>query len=440
MSVLAIDVGSSSVKAAVFRGRSILGSISRQTYPTRHDGVKVEVDPEVLLGAIARAIADLSRPARTVDAISLSVMSPAWVAMDKRGRAITPIVTHQDRRSVAIAQELENRVGRARHLKLAGNRPFPGSISSTTCAFFLRHHKSVMAKADLVGHLNTLIHRSLTGSRVIDPSNASFTGLYLTCAMSTWSDELCHATGISKSKLPVILDANAIAGRVTNSAATEFGLTAGTPVLTGIVDTSAAVFYAGTSRGQLFHMCGSTDVLAVVSAKPHPHERLLTRAFGIGRKWISAATQAASGSAIDWMRRELFHDLTDAKFRALLSQKPDAGPVRFDPYLAGDRMGMEPKNAAFTGLTLATKRHQMLSAVVESLASDSRRRLDLLREVHRHLLPTVGISGGGAGLAKIMHRDWPGKWKFREVTEAVLRGLAAMAEKKNPRIDANLHE
>ena len=90
-------------------------------------------------------------------------------------------------------------------------------------------------------------------------------------------------------------------------------------------------------------------------------------------------------------------------------------------------MGMLPRTANFTGLTLATSRRQMLSAVIESLAADSRNRIELLRQVHRHLLPTVGVSGGGAGLGEIMHRDWPGKWKFKQLTEAVLRGLAAMA-------------
>ena len=51
-------------------------------------------------------------------------MAPSWVAMDKRGRAITPIVTHQDRRSVDVAREIEREIGKARHLQLAGVRPF----------------------------------------------------------------------------------------------------------------------------------------------------------------------------------------------------------------------------------------------------------------------------------------------------------------------------
>jgi glycerol kinase len=37
-----------------------------------------------------------------------------------------------------------------------------------------------MKKADLCGHLNTFLHRQITGARIIDPSNASFTGFYET--------------------------------------------------------------------------------------------------------------------------------------------------------------------------------------------------------------------------------------------------------------------
>jgi sugar (pentulose or hexulose) kinase len=82
--------------------------------------------------AIRRAVADLGAAAKRTDIIGLSVMSPAWVAMDRAGNPVTPIVTHQDRRSIEIAREIERRVGKTHHLRIAGNRPFPGSISSTT--------------------------------------------------------------------------------------------------------------------------------------------------------------------------------------------------------------------------------------------------------------------------------------------------------------------
>src|SRR5215212_7251462 len=136
MTLLGLDIGSSSVKAAILRGTRIVGRVARESFATHYDGLRAEVEPDALLRAVSAAIRQLGAAARRVDCIGLSVMSPAWVAMDKRGRPITPIVTHQDRRSVEVARELERRVGKARHLKLAGNRPFPGGISSTTWAWF----------------------------------------------------------------------------------------------------------------------------------------------------------------------------------------------------------------------------------------------------------------------------------------------------------------
>src|ERR1051326_3592451 len=131
MKLLGLDIGSSSVKAAVLLNGRPMGKIVRQSFPTHYDGTRAEVDAQQILKAVAAAIAHLGTKAKRVDAIAPAVMSPAWVAMDKRGKAITPIVTHQDRRSVEIARELEGRIGKQRHLRLAGNRPFPGSISST---------------------------------------------------------------------------------------------------------------------------------------------------------------------------------------------------------------------------------------------------------------------------------------------------------------------
>src|SRR6266566_1147594 len=102
MHLLALDIGSSSVKAAVLRGTRVSGSIVHAGFSTRYDVTRAEVDPQHVLRAIAQAIENLGARAKHVDAIGLSVMAPAWVAMDKRGKPLTPLVTHQDRRSVAI--------------------------------------------------------------------------------------------------------------------------------------------------------------------------------------------------------------------------------------------------------------------------------------------------------------------------------------------------
>jgi xylulokinase len=284
--------------------------------------------------------------------------------------------------------------------------------------------------------VQTLIHRQFTGSRVVDPSHASFMGLYNVPKLSGWSEPICNLVGASEHQLPQLIESNAVAGLITRPAGRLFGLTHGTPMLCGCIDTSAAMFLAGCRPGTLLNVSGSTDVLALCTDRPKPHEQLLTRALGVGRRWMSVSTLAAAGSALSWARDQLFADLAPADFFKLVGElarepKPDTGGVTFEPYLAGSRTSIEQPRGAFTGLTLSTTRRQMLTAVIEALAAASAQRVDLLRganprlKISRHVI----LSGGAhAALHDLLHRDWPGKWNYQTEDEATLRGLASLAE------------
>lgn len=435
MTLLGLDAGSSSVKAGIVRNGQILGSVARGEYPTHFDGPKVEVDSNDVLKAIARAIADLGPAAKKVDAIGLSVMAPAWIAMDRAGKPLTRIITHQDRRSIQVARDLESRVGMKKFLSIAGNRPFPGGISITTLVWHVKHEPEIIRKADLIGHLNTFLHRQMTGQRIIDPSNASFTGLYETLTLGSWNPELCKAAGVSISKLPRIVDSDCLAGTVTAEAARRFGLTAGVPVMAGMVDTGAALMLFGPRVGNLLNVSGSTDVLCLCTDRPKPDEHLLTRALGIGKIWLSVGTLAAAGSAITWARREFFRDLSDKKYYALLAKlcdETEEDGVTFEPYLAGERTSIEQKYASFSNLTLATTREDLLRAIADALAKASAARLNLLKSRGVKIRSTVFTSGGAArALHQILYRDWPGRWTFKSEQEASLRGLSRIEPKAN---------
>ena len=90
----------------------------------------------------------------------------------------------------------------------------------------------------------------VAGGRVIDPANASFMGVYSTCDLRGWNDELCRAVGAKKSQLPDILEAGRIAGAIERGAAHRFGLKQGTPMMVGIVDGSSAMLLTGAERPQ----------------------------------------------------------------------------------------------------------------------------------------------------------------------------------------------
>lgn len=431
MDVLAIDVGSSAVRAGIIRNGRLKGPVTRAEFATRYSGERAEVDAEDIGKALGRAIRDLGDAARLADLIAMATMSPSWVALDARGRALTPIVTHQDRRSQQIAEQIERRVGKLRHLQLCGSPPVPGGISSTTFAWFMKNRPELMKRADLIGHVQTFLLRRLCGVRLADPSHASFMGLYSTLDLSGWNEELCQAIGVPMRLLPEVRQADQVAGGLLPEAARRLGLLAGMPVLVGLIDTGAAVLLSGAKVGQLVNVVGSTDVLALCTNRFCPRRGLLTRALGTGRKWLSVGTIAAAGSSLLWVKDQFFADLSNSEFFRLVSRLAGSKlrpGVKFEPYLAGDRASVRQRWGALTGLRLSTTREEILQAVIEGLAEASTSRIELLRSTGTPMRRQVMICGGGDGrLARLMWRNWPRGWQSWYEPEASLRGLAMLA-------------
>jgi sugar (pentulose or hexulose) kinase len=236
-----------------------------------------------------------------------------------------------------------------------------------------------MKRADLVGHVQTYLHRRFCGARVVDPSHASFMGVYRTIDLAGWSEELCDAVGLSRALLPEVQDARTVGGWLNSDAARLLGLPEGTPMLTGMIDTGGAILLAGGNSGQLVNVVGTTDVLALCTDHPRPHERLLTRALGTGGKWLCVGTIAAAGSSLVWARQQLFPELSESQFfklvKKLSKDRESRGDVWFDPYLAGER-SVQRADTRIDPATNARRHHRSPRA--------SQRGSDRTSASHRH--------------------------------------------------------
>ncbi len=430
--ILSIDFGTSSLKLAVLDDAFAIVRSEKEAYPyIILPGEKVEIDPDALLSALARACMRLPETLRErVDLVCYDAFSPSLMLMDAEGAALYPVVTHMDRRSREQSETICRVMGKERYQSIAGVYPFTGGVSLTTLLWFRQHEPELCQSVHKIGHLTTFLHKYLTGVWSVDFVNASMMGLYDTVRQSGWSDEILSAFDIPMAWLPPIHMPGETLGALRPAAAEPLGLRAGIPVALGTNDAIASQAGAGNSRsGQALNIAGSSDMISVLADKPAPHPGYYVRNAARAGLWQIYAT-TSGGFAVDWFLKEFCREMGEAEFygeylpgcaaRALET------PLAFDPYLAEDRQSLEHKKAAWHGLSLASTREEMLSALLFGMQKTLRDVLDLAA-AHTTMDGTLRITGGFAPTVMPLKRAMFAGYALDFRDDCALLGNAVLA-------------
>jgi xylulokinase len=433
MRVLAIDVGTSSIKSAVIdvATADIVGPISHVSYELEHPSPEAaEISPGRLWAAIAAAASSAAKTVPGVDAVGLSCLTPSLVLLDSADRPLTSIWTHLDRRARPTARQIWQEVGEE-FLATTGNRPLPGGISAVCWRHQIETEPELLRNTRCYLHANGWLALHLTGERAFDRANASFTGLYGTMTDQAWSDRWCDYFRVGPQWLSSVVSGDTTIGALRPAVAAELGISVGLPVKLGTADTSCAMLLAGMTYGDLLHVVGTTQVVSALTPDPRPSPSRLTRQLGVGDQFIHVAHNPVGGAALDWMHQLCFRDQSavdfyDVTIPAAL-ERPT--PVTLDPpYLGGDRLEIEAHRAAFRELTLTTDRMDLLSAVLQAM-----------RQRHYEALEALGmgsdfrrifLTGGGAEVVRRLLPEYE-KGAVHQLTEGSLRGVARLFQSEN---------
>jgi len=428
MQILALDVGTSSVKAAVVdaAGAQPAGLVARVGYDLEHPTPDaVQVNPDVLWRAVAAAARQAVRDFPGVQGVGLTVQTPCLVLLDKADRPLGPIWTHLDRRARPAARQVWAAVGDD-FLATTGNRPVPGGITAVCYRQQLQDDPYLCHHIRSYLHLNGWLALRISGEKAFDRGNASVSGLFNTMTDHQWSQRWCDYFEVDRAWLPAAVDGTNTVGTVRSEAAAELGVTAGIPLKLGIGDTSSAMLAAGLTPEDLMHTTGTTQVLAALAGNPKPSPRLVTRLFGVGDLYLQAAHNPVGGVALDWLRNLCFREQSEAEFfdRTVPAAAQRTTRVLLDPpFLGGDRLEIEAHRAAFRELTLASDRMDLLTAVLEAMV----RR-------HREAIQTLGggrawrrivLTGGGAEIVRRLLPEYAGA-AVETLEDGALRGVAKL--------------
>lgn len=252
------------------------------------------------------------------------------------------------------------------------------------------------------------INFKLTGCAYTDPSEASGS-FAMNCADDNWSDELIAALGIDKEKLPEIKRAYEVIGNVSKKAAQETGLSEKTQVICGAGDMPCLLYTSGMyTLGTVVDLTATGGLICTYTAKPIMDKRIMNLRHALDG-WTPFGENDFAGGAFRWLRDNLCKNeaqyaksigMDDYSYLCDLADKipAGAGGLYFLPYLMGERtMGSADSRACFVGLSLEKNIGYMVRALLEGVAFDFRRTLDVFVKNGTNVKEVYHCGGGAKG-------------------------------------------
>lgn len=269
--LLGVDVGTGGVRAVAVTPAGEVVASAVEPLPASLSPVPgwVEQQPRDWWRAMAEALRALGdavtragRRRADVRAVCVDSTSGTVLPVDDRGEPRRPALMYNDARAGAEADEL-NAAG-ADLTRRMGYR-FNSSYALAKMLWLMRHEPPACAGARFLNAADFLAGRLSGEYGVTEYTNALKMGYDL--LELRWPEWLA-GFGFLPESLPRVVRTGEVAGRVTDRAAQETGLPAGTPVVIGPTDGVAAFYASGvTAPGEAATTLGTTLVIKALSRR-----------------------------------------------------------------------------------------------------------------------------------------------------------------------------
>ena len=401
MSILVVDVGTSSVRAAIVRpDGTVAHLLQRRLPPTSPFPGMVEFDPAALAATVLELAAGvLARAGGGVRAVGISTQRASTVLWDRdTGEPLGPGIGWQDLRTVFDCITLNDESRRAgatpdAQLRLAPNQ-------TATKARWLLGNVDHAGRNVCVGTVDSWVAWTLSGAsaHVTDRTNAAITGL-LAADASRWDPAVCAAVGVPTELLARVVDSIGVCA--------EARALDGSPPIAGLIgDQQASLIGQSCVTPAATKITFGTGGMLDACVGPQPPQRAGRHRAGTfpivawsedaACMWGLEGIMLSAGSNVDWLVEDLGLVGEPAQTDALAASVASANGVVYVPALLGlgtPHWDYGARGGLF-GVTRGTSRAEVVRAVLEGVAH---RGADLIEAAEAHLgrsIDAVRIDGG----------------------------------------------
>lgn len=428
--ILAIDLGTSGPKVAIttMQGR-VLGCASHPTELHLLPGGGAEQDPEDWWAAIRAATAKLHAQAvaapTSVAAIAVTSQWAGTVPIDRDGTPLHRAIIWMDSRGAKYVGRVAGGMLRvegygvtklARWIRRTGGAPSLVGKEPLSHILWLRHERpEIYRKAHKFLEPKDWLNHRLCGAIA-----ATYDSIALHWVTDNrdpsridYDDELLRMATLDRAKLPPLLGATEVVGELTTRAAEDLGVPAGIPVVGGTPDVHSAAIGSGAVRDFQAHVyLGTSSWLSchVPWKKTDLFNNMGSLPSALPGRYFLANEQETAGKCLEWLRDSVFFrdDALDpgappadaiARLDAIAAEsEPGSRGVVFTPWLYGERCPRADHSlrAGFFNQSLTTTRADLVRAVLEGVAYNSRWLLGAVEKFAGRRMSPIRVIGGGA--------------------------------------------
>ncbi|MCQ2474980.1 MAG: xylulokinase [Clostridia bacterium] len=400
MFYIGIDLGTSALKMLLVDEKGEIIRTASEEYPLffPHNGWS-EQNPEDWYSAAEKCLSQVLKgiDAYLVKGIGIGGQMHGLVVLDKNDNVIRPAILWNDGRTDKQVEYLNNVIGKDKLSQYTANIAFAG-FTAPKIIWMKENEPEKFEKIEKIMLPKDYLVYRLTGEHTCDYSDASGM-LLLDVKNKCWSEEMLEICGISKNQLPDLYESYDIVGKVKKEFADRFGLS-DVSVAAGAGDNAAAAVGTGTvGEGKCNISLGTSGTIFISSERfgDDRNNALHSFAHADGNFHLMGCMLSAA-SCNKWFMDDILNDENYQGIQSRISdEKLGRNNIYFLPYLMGERSPINDVDArgTFIGLTMNSKREDMLQAVFEGVAFAIRDSFEKAKELGIKI-EASNICGGGA--------------------------------------------
>ncbi|HXY49011.1 MAG TPA: FGGY-family carbohydrate kinase [Terriglobales bacterium] len=411
MSLLAIDMGSSSCKAVVFseEGRVLVWKSCSYPAPDAPYPSWAQMPAEHFWQALVTVCQATASEARAdpVDVLAISSHGETLVPVNSQQQAVAPAILNFDNRAVAEANGLAETLGSRRVFDITGLAVHP-MYPVAKMVWLRQHQPDVFSSVARFLAVPCYLLTRLGLEALVDYSLAS-RFLAFDIRTHTWSPEILSACQLNTEQLPQSVPAGTVAGQLSSGVAAQLGLKGGAVVVVGGHDQPCSALGCGVlDPGRISASLGTYECLVAASRAPVLNDRAFTANLNsychvVPDRYVTLA-YFPSGIMLDWFLRLLYSkgELAPSSVSELCGRlEADAprGPTGLCimPHLLGTCNPDFNPNATgvIAGILPSTRRADLYKGIIEGIACEFANMAVLMQEAIGPYAD-VYLSGGGS--------------------------------------------